>query len=509
MRAWAYFLGLLVGGGALVSAEPLRIPKEQFRSPEFIKGFVGAFGFLSPVEPKVDREEAELLAELADLFSDARFREAEARIVDFIKLRKNPIEEGVKPKDVSAALVFQLAQLYYMNDRTADAERAYKLAIQRHPDFRRAHKYLALLYASQDRISDALPYLKQAIQLGEADQLVFGLLGYAYTQEDKPLAAEGAYRQAYLLNPDEGQWKSGLTLALYQQEKWVESAAMLGELLAETPNSADFWKMQANCYLNLEEPLRAATNFEILKLKGLADEATLNTLGDIYTDQKKPVLALGAYLAALSKGDGFDAERSLKTAKVLADYGAPRESARYIEALRSKGGGKLTRDQQVRLKLIEVRIAQETGEDERVGPLLEEVLTLEPMNGEALVEQGLFFEQQAEGADLEEDEVRLRGTARAKFTLAMNDADEEIQYVAMRSFGQMLVRQQEYVEALGYLEKAVTMKPSDNLKRYVRQVSVFAERQKEREAREEAEAKALQEEREKAKAKENAEKTLR
>lgn len=79
-------------------ADSIRIPKEQFRSKEFIKGFVGAFGFLSPVEPKVDREESELLAELADLFSDARFREAEARIVDFIKRRKNPVEEGVKPR---------------------------------------------------------------------------------------------------------------------------------------------------------------------------------------------------------------------------------------------------------------------------------------------------------------------------------------------------------------------------------------------------------------------------
>lgn len=486
---------------AQVAAESVRIPKEQFRSKEFIKGFVGSYGFLSPVEPKVDREESELLADLAELFSDARFREAEAAIVNFVKLRKNPVEEGVKPRDVSPALIFQLAQLYYMNDRTVDAERAYKLAIKGHPDFRRAHKYLALLYASQDRISDALPYLKKAIQLGEADQLVYGLLGYAYTQEDKPLAAEGAYRQAYLLNPDESQWKSGLALSLYQQEKWVEAAAMLGELLSETPEAGGFWKMQANCYLNLEQPLRAATNFEVMRLKDLADQATLNTLGDIYTDQRKPVLALGAYLAALGKGEVIDPERSLRTAKVLSDYGAPRESFKYIEALRGNRQAKLTRNQQIELKLIEIEIAKATNEDEKVGPVLKEILALDPMNGKALVENGLWFERLSDSAETDEEAAKYRAQARGKFALAMKSADLEIQYLANRSFGQMLVRQRAFVDGLPLLEKALELKPSDNLGRFVKQVTIFAEKETERQAREEAELRLEEKEREARRAK--------
>lgn len=477
-----------------LSAQALRIPKEQFRSPEFIKGFVGAYGFLSPVEPKVDREENELLVDLADLFSDGRFREAEASIVNFIKMRKNPIEEGVEPKEVSPALIFQLAQLYYMNDRLSDAERAYKLAIKGHPDFRRAHKYLALLYASQDRTRDALPHLKKAIQLGEADQLIYGLLGYAYTEQEKPLAAEAAYRQAYLLNPEEPQWRSGLTLSLYQQEKWEEASAMLGDLLASTPEATDFWKMQANCFLNMEQPLRAAENFEVMRLKGLADAATLNTLGDIYTDQKKPILALGAYLAAMNQSEGVDAKRSLQTARILADYGAPREASKFISALRKKKGAQLSRSQQIEFLLIEVKIAKESNDVAKVGGLVRQVLELDPMNGKALVENGLFHEQLADTVDDETEVVRLRGVARAQFTLAAKSEDIEVQYLANRSFGQMLVRLREFSEALPYLEKAVSLKPSDGLARFVRQVSVFADRQQEREKREAAENAALLEE---------------
>ncbi len=480
-----------------IGGDPLRIPKEQFRSPEFLKGFVGAYGFLSPVEPKVDREESELLLELADLFSDGRFREAEAEIVNFIKRRKNPVEEGVEPKGVSPALIFQLAQLYYMNDRTSDAERAYKLAIKEHPDFRRAHKYLALLYAGQDKTKEALPHLKKAIQLGEADQLIYGLLGYAYTQQAKPLAAEAAYRQAYLLNPDESQWRSGLTLSLYQQEKWAEASAMLGDLLTVTPESSDFWKMQANCYLNMEQPLRAAENFEIMRLKGLADASTLHTLGDIYSDQKKPVLALGAYLAALNMSDTLDEERSLRTAKILADYGAPREASKFIAALRKKKGSRLTRSQQVKFLLIEIKIAKETNQRAQVGSLVRKVLTLEPMNGEALVENGLFLEQLAETAENEEEMVSLQGRAQGQLKLAMKNEDAAIQYLANRSMGQMLVRQRDFAEALPFIEKAITLKPSDGLTRFARQVSVFAERQQERRERERAAREVLREEQDK------------
>lgn len=481
-------------------ADPLKIPKKQFRSPEFLKGFVGAYGFLSPVEPKVDREESELLADLVDLFSDGRFREAEAQLVDFIKRRRHPTEEGVEPKEVSPALIFQLAQLYYMNDRTSDAERSYKLAIKGHPDFRRAHKYLALLYASKDKTKEALPHLKKAIQLGEADQLIYGLLGYAYTEENKPLAAEAAYRQAYLLNPDEPQWRSGLTLSLYQQEKWVEAAAMLGDLLASTPEASDFWKMQANCYLNMEQPLRAAENFEILRLKGLADATTLNTLGDIYSDQKKPVLALGAYLAALNQSDSLDAEQSLRTAKILADYGAPREASKFIAALRTKKGSKLTRSQQVKFLLIEIKIAKESNDLTKVGALVCKVLELEPMNGEALVENGIFMEQLAESAESDEEVIRLQGGAQGQFKLAMQNEDPAIQYLAHRSMGQMLVRQREFASALPFIEKAIALKPSDGLTRFSRQVGVFAERQKERRARERAEQEALREEQDKKRA---------
>ncbi|MDA7868734.1 tetratricopeptide repeat protein, partial [bacterium] len=178
-------------------AQALKVSPEWFRTPEFRKKFVGSYGFLPKVEPKVDQEEAAFIAELSEILSAQRYKEAETRLLAFIKERKNPVDPEVEAKDVSAALVFTLGNLYYQNGRTAEAESAYKTAIKRFPEYRRAHKNLALLYARSDRMTLAKPHLIKAMELGDADHLSYGLLGHAMLAEEKALAAEAAFRQAY------------------------------------------------------------------------------------------------------------------------------------------------------------------------------------------------------------------------------------------------------------------------------------------------------------------------
>ena len=59
-----------------------------------------------------------------------------------------------------------------------------------------------------------------------------------------------------------------------------------------------------------------------------------------------------------------------------------------------------------------------------------------------------------------------------------------VAYQANLRYGQMLVRQRQFVEALPYLKTALEGKSSDNLKQYVRQVERAANRQQERRDRE-------------------------
>lgn len=491
------FLVVLVTGGlAAAAADPIPISPSQFHGKDFVKAFIGSYGFLSPVEPKVDAEEAALLAELGEMFGRGRFKEAESQLVNFIRLRDRPVDPTQEAKGVSAAMIFVLGNLYFQNDRVRDAERSYQLAIKRFPKFRRAFKNLALLYASAGDMEKALPNLKQAIQLGDGDHRSFGLLGYAYLLDKKPVAAEGGYRQAYLLNPDEKDWKMGLAQALIMQEKWPESAALLGELIDETPDSKQLWLQQANAYLGMDQKMRAAANFEILRRKGLADVATLDLLGNIYMDQGQPMLALGAYLAAMRKGEGLNIRRSLETARVLVDYGATEEALEYVVAVRDQAAGQLTTADQVALLLVEMDAAKVNQDEEKVGALLDQVLEIEPGNGKALVERGLYLEGRADLVDDPDEREALLAKARTSLRLALEKPD--VAYEANLRYGQMQVRQRQFIEGVNYLKVALELKESDNLQQYVRRVERAAERQKVREEREkteraEAEARAREE----------------
>ena len=101
----------LLCGAPLGAAKPLTIPSSRFQDPEFVKAFVGSYGFLSPVEPKVDAEESEVLVELQDLFAKGRYDAVEERLTAFIQERQQPIDPEAQPKEVSPAMIFVLGLL--------------------------------------------------------------------------------------------------------------------------------------------------------------------------------------------------------------------------------------------------------------------------------------------------------------------------------------------------------------------------------------------------------------
>jgi tetratricopeptide (TPR) repeat protein len=166
-----------------------------------VKEFVGSYGFLSDVEPKVSADEQALLVNHPRIVRKIQFREAEQEIVRFIKEteKPRPIPKS-SPLTISPAMVFVLGNLYFQADRTDEARRAFLEAIRRFPRFRRAHTNLAYLHISKNEVDEALPMLQKAIELGENPAARYGVLGYCHLLQKNAVAAENAYRQAYLLD---------------------------------------------------------------------------------------------------------------------------------------------------------------------------------------------------------------------------------------------------------------------------------------------------------------------
>ena len=479
----------------VIFSQVIKVSPEWFKTPDFGKKFVGSYGFLPRVEPKVDQEEAMLIAELSEILAAQKFKEAESRLLTFVEERKNPEDPNVEGKDVSAALIFTLGNLYYQNGRNEDAELAYKTALKRFPEYRRAHKNLALLYARSDRIAEATPHLIKAMALGDSDHLSYGLLGHAMLADDKALAAEAAFRQAYLINPKERDWQVGLVQALLVKEDWSQAARMMQSLIDDNPDNPTMWKQQANCYIQMGEVMRAAENYEVLKLKGITDEISLNTLGDIYSNQEEPLLALGAYLSAIRISEIVDINRALKSAGYLLQLEAPEEAAKLISTLRAQTEETLSADQKTAIFVVESNIAESEGRLEDAAELLKEALKISPTSGESRLRLGEIYGKLAEEA-IEEDEAKaFRIEARANLSLVIGDSDPSVGYKANLRLASMLVKSQNYIDALPLIEEAIRLKKGskESIEQYKRRVERAAKRQKEKQERLEQKRRELRE----------------
>ena len=211
----------------------------------------------------------------------------------------------------------------------------------------------------------------------------------------------------------------------------------------------------------MEKPLQAATNFEILRHLDKATDRTLDLLGNIYLDAKLFIPALGAFIAASDKSEGANFDRSLKTAKILSDYGALTEAEKYIETITDQKA--LDPDQSIALDTIKAKVLRAQDRTEEAATLLAGLVERDPLNGEALVELAQYNENSGD-------------YAKAKFYFDRALKVESAAYDANLRYGQMLVRQGKAAEALPKLKRAQEIKTSDGLERYIRQVERAASR---------------------------------
>lgn len=316
--------------------------------------------------------------------------------------------------------------------------------------------------------------LQKAIELGENSARVYGLLGYCHLLKKNAVVAENAYRQAYLLDASSRDWKLGLAQALMVQEKFPEAANLLGTLIEENANDKQLWLQQTNAFLAMERKEDAIVNLESLRLKGIADESNLNLLGNLYMDRGEPQLALLAYLAAMEKTKSLDIPRTLKSARILNDYGHPDKADEFVSRIRTKAGAKIQPADQIALLLTEVRISQSKRELNRTGALLNKLIELNPANGEVLLELGRYKDQLARDEADETKRGELMAEARTNYQLAARI--DTVAYPANLALGQMLVRERRYPEALTHLQAALNLKKSESLEQYASRVRRAADR---------------------------------
>jgi tetratricopeptide (TPR) repeat protein len=307
-----------------------------------------------------------------------------------------------------------------------------------------------------------VPAFIRAIELGGGDPITYGLLGFAYSSLEKDLNAETAYRMAIVLDPETMDWKMGLARSLFKQQRYADAAALCGQLIVANPDRADLWLLQANAYIGLNLPMKAAENYELVDRLGASTVESLYMLGDIYVNNEMFDLAVDTYIRAMDKAPSGDAKRVIRAAKVMVAHGAFKETRRLIEHIQKVHGDKLDTDGRKDVLKLRARIAvaDASGEEEEV-QVLEEIVKLDPLDGEALIllgqyyrrsddpEKAVFYYERAASIDKHEAEAKLR-------------------------HAQLLVSKGKYAEALPLLRRAQALKHRENVQKYLEQVERIA-----------------------------------
>ena len=425
---------------------------DLWKDDAFVKSFVGSYASLIGYEPKISDEEKGVLRNLVDL----------------IKKNKNQVaieqlEPLIKPS-TSAALDFILANLYFQEGNLESAEKFYKDAVLKYPNFRRAYKNLGLVQVQAGNFKDAIPTISKALELGEVDGRAYGLLAYGYLTERMYYPAEAAYRQAILIQPKQKDWKIGLARCLLEMERYKEAVSIFETLLIEDPNNSDYWLLQSNAYIGNDQSLLAAQNLEIVRHMGEAELSSLILLGDIYMNNSVLELAMSAYQRAVELADSDDARVLLRAANVLTRTANFEKAAVLIKDIRQNESVNLSPDQDLELLNQEAKIARAQGDGDTAVETLNKIIKRDALNGEAIIELANYY------VDMD-----MLPEAINRYEQAAKIGEYERD--ALIAHGQTLVRETRYSEALPLLKRALLLESEPNLEDYIARVERAANSQ--------------------------------
>lgn len=335
-------------------------------------------------EPRVSREEAELLRRAEELSGD----DLDAAINTLL---------GGLAGDSSSALDFALGNFYLRREEPREAERFYRRALDKFGAFDRARANLARLLIREERLDEALTELKEVFLGGTARPSALTMIGYVSLLRNEPVAAETAYRQALLLDPGDDNAAAGLARALLLQERHREAAALLLNLLEESPGRSELWFLFANAQLALERPRRALSALEAARRLGSASGESLATLGDLYLAEDQPELALERYREAFS-GDHPAPDRMLRSARALLLTDHPAQAGEILEliGLETENDPAAFSPAQIReFKRLQGRRFAREGELGRAEEIYRSLLDADPLDGETLLALGDTYRLQS------------------------------------------------------------------------------------------------------------------
>jgi tetratricopeptide (TPR) repeat protein len=416
-----------------------------WNDPAFVKGFLGGYGISPDVEPRISQDDMAIM-ELVRQLMPINVPATEALLRD-----------SVRPES-SAVLDLTLGGTLYQQGKAEEALAAYRSAVAKFPSFRRAYRSIGSICYSRNEYEDAIAAFNKMIELGSADADSYGRLGACHTARKDYQPAEAAFRNALLLQPEEVKWRLGLVYAVRAQGKFEDVISLVKGLLAKFPDNYAFWLLQASAYVELKQPVEASVSLEAVDAIGKSTPDSLYMLGDLYISQNLPAMALSAYMRAVEKDPTQPAARAIRASEMLAFRGGLPQSKDLLALVKKTWGDSLADADRRKLLKLQARVAMSGGSgNEETAAVLEEVIQIDPLDGEALMLLGQHYKTAAQP-----DKAILFYERAARIESFAANAKVKI--------AQVYVGQSRFDEALALLRDAQSIKPREDVARLIEQV---------------------------------------
>lgn len=429
---------------ATAAAEPLPID-DLWKSESFQKAVTGSFGIDSRIEPRITTDEEFYLDEAAQKMADDDREAAIATLTESSLLAESP------------AMLFTLATHQLESEEQESAIESYERAIDLYPNFRDAHRNLAIVFVQQERFDDAKNHLVRAIELGSREGLTAGLLGYCHAIAGNFRAANEAYRLATLTQPDNRQWIEGLAQSFAALNRSADSADLYQQLLDDKPSEIRPWLAQADAFVNLDQANAAMANMEFAHRAGELNPTGLVSLGHLYLREDLVALAVARYEKALSGQPSIPITKGVEIVEQLTARQNWNDAKKLNELVGELDTESAESPVLSRLNRTRALIELEIGDPAKGAELIEDWLTREPADGLAILLLARF--RQTEGKR-EEAEMLLERAAR----------DPEHAAAAHLAHARLLVGEGEYEEAVQHLETAYNINPKQSVLEYTEAV---------------------------------------
>jgi|GEM_PF-6593425 len=227
------------------------------------------------------------------------------------------LQEASKNEEASAALFYNLGNLYREVGNLKESINAYKKSIDIFPEFYKAHKNLGIVYSLDGQFENSLKSIDTAVGIKGADASIYLCLASNHMALKNYESALFALNNALIFDSQNLNLKINKAFCMHELGRAKELEGLCEEILNLDKKNQTAWKYLCSSHVAQGETKKAIATLESMKYMNLATLSEIALLGDLYFNLKFFDKAYENYKVCIDEKN-FDLDRKGRIAYAYA-----------------------------------------------------------------------------------------------------------------------------------------------------------------------------------------------